>query len=96
MFTCKTIFGKPTKLVLQAPEIQQAERAVNGGVEPEGLNTERRRFSFGAKSMSRQASDASNIPQGIVSLKLSQDGFLQQEGTDLKIQVCAATMADRW
>ena len=46
--------------------------------------------------MSRQASDASNASKGlspemnkIVSLKLSEDGYLKQEGTDVKVEVRA-------
>ena len=52
------------------------------------------RASFSGRTVSRQGSDASNalndLAPGldkIVSLKLSEDGYLRQEGTDVKIGV---------
>ena len=48
----------------------------------------RERFSFQGQSMTRQPSDSTGLPDtGIVTLKLSEEGHLEQEGTDVKIEV---------
>ena len=61
----------------------------NGAASPEEFAERQRGFKAGnAMSMSRQASDNLGLARaGIVSLKLTEDGYLRQEETDLKIEV---------
>ncbi len=43
--------------------------------------------SLGRRKLSRQKYESDGHPEGIVSLKLSQNGLLRQEGTDVEIEV---------
>ena len=54
---------------------------------PEALAVKVHQFSLGRRKLSRQKSGSSDHPEGIVSLKLSEDGHLIQEGTDIEIEV---------
>ena len=60
------------------------------GSEPslqKGLAHGKPRFSLGRRKLSRQKRDSSDHPEGVVSLKLSEDGHFVQEGTDIEIEV---------
>ena len=83
-------YGVISFLLCQAPPVQKLDRAVSNKGPPLHCYT----TSFRNRPVSRQASDASNAVNGlapginkIVSLKLSDDGYLRQEGTDVKMEV---------
>ena len=65
--------------ILQAPETQEARRR-------QRVEADHQRFNLGRAPLSRKFSETS--PKGgIVSLKLSSDGYLKCDDSDIKIEV---------
>lgn len=76
----------------QAPKSQEIDIESQQPNTPEAFAAGKHQFSIGRRKLSRQKDSSSDHPEGVVSLKLSEDGLLKQEGTDIEIEVPAPSL----